>query len=210
MTFAFSKLWEAIKRGYFELGSLVVLNLYWLIFSLTIVLLPAATSAVYYAVRELQAGEVDYSHKLFFKGLKIYLIKGWRWFLPNLILIPLFLINLLFFWVENNSITVLVKAGNLALLLLWLWFQTFLLPVMMEQEEQNVRLALRNVLVVFLKKPGMYGVTSIFIWVFMIVSLILMMPWIVITISFSAFIQVFMLRAALREMKEPDKREGDL
>ncbi len=207
MKIAFVKLWEAIKAGYFELGSLVVLNLYWLVFSLTIVLLPAATSALYYAIREMLAGEVDYSHKLFFKGLKIYLLKGWRWFLPNLLLISLFITNILLFWVENNTITVLVKAGNLALLLLWLWFQTFLLPLMMEQEDQNVRLALRNALVVFLKKPGIYGVTSLFVALFMIISLILMMPWIVITFSFSAFIQVYMLRVALAEMKDPEKTE---
>lgn len=206
MKSAYGKLWDAIKAGYFELGSLVILNLYWLVFSLTLVLLPAATSALYYAVREMIAGEVDYSHKLFFKGLKIYLLKGWRWFLPNLLLISLFLTNILLFWVENDTITVLVKAGNLAFLLLWLWFQTFLLPLMMEQQEQNVRLALRNALVVFLKKPGIYGVTSFFTAIFMVISFILMMPWIVITISFIAFIQVSMLRTALAEMKEQENQ----
>jgi hypothetical protein len=207
MNSAFGKLWESIKRAYFELGSLVILNLLWLVFSVTLLLLPAATSALYYAVREMQAGEVDYSHKLFFKGLKLYLIKSWRWFLPNLILIPLFLINLFYFVVENNTLTVLVKASNLALLLLWLWLQIFLLPLLMEQEVQSVRLALRNALVIFLKKPGIYGVTVLFVSVFMIISLILMMPWIVITFSFSAFIQIAMLRFALAEMKDAETRE---
>ncbi len=202
MKSAFIKLWEAIRGGYFEMGSLVVLNIYWLLFSLTIILLPAATLALYFAVREMQAAERDYSHKLFFKGLKMYVVKGWRWFLPNMLLISLFITNILLFWVENNTITILVKAGNLAMLLLWLWFQTFLLPLMMEQEQQTMRLALSNALAVFFKQPGLYGITTLFVWLLLIISLILMMPWVVITISFSAYVQTAVLRATLAEVKQ--------
>lgn len=204
MKFAFTKLWEAIKDGYFNIGQLILLNLYWFVTSLTIILIPPAITALYATVRSLAAGDPNYSHKLFFRNIKRYFLKGWKWFLPNL-LIPLFLANILFFAVESDLITLIVKAGNLSVLILWLWMQTFLLPFIMEQEEERWRLAIRNALVVFVKRPAVYIVTTLFVWLFSILSLVLMMPWVVISISLIAFITISVLRETLTEMKSVEE-----
>ncbi len=204
MKFALSKLWEAIKEAYFNIAQLMVLNLYWFVTSLTIILIPPAIASLYASVRALAAGDPDYSHKLFFKGIKQYFLKGWKWFLPNL-LIPLLLANILFFVVESEIITLIVKLGNLAIIILWLWMQTFLLPFIMEQEEESWRLAIRNSLVVFVKRPAVYIVTTLFVWLFFILSLVLMMPWVVISISFIAFITISILRDTLTEMKSVEE-----
>lgn len=201
MPTAFKTLWEAIKEAYHEITRLVVLNLLWVLCSATIVLLPAATAALYDTIREMLAADIDFSYRLFFSALKKYIFRGWLWFIPNLVLVPIFLLNILIFAVENATLTMIVKIGNLILLLIWTWFQTFLYPLLMEQEQQTIRLALRNALVVLIKFPAAYLVTTLFVWIFMIISIVLMMPWVVVSVSFTAFITVFILRELLAVMK---------
>ena len=201
MRLGIMKLWEAIKGGYFDIGKLIVLNLMWFLCSLTIILLPAATVALYYTTREMIVGDEPYSLSIFFRAIKMYILRAWLWMLPGFILTILFLANILFFAVENVNITLIVKTGNTVMLFVWLWFQTFYLALLMEQKEAKLQLALRNGLVIFIKKPCYHVVATLSTWLFMIASILLMMPWVIISISFLAYVQTYMLREVLAEMR---------
>ena len=108
-------LWESLKSGVHEIAQLVLLNLLWLVCSLAVVTLPASTTALAYAVRQLIYEPTDYKLKGFFEGFKTGFWWSWRWFLPNLVLTLLFLFNILFFRIDNNTITIFIIAGNIVL-----------------------------------------------------------------------------------------------
>ena len=79
-------LWESLKSGVHEIAQLVLLNLLWLVCSLAVVTLPASTTALAYAVRQLIYEPTDYKLKVFFEGFKTGFWWSWRWFLPNVVL----------------------------------------------------------------------------------------------------------------------------
>jgi len=169
-------LWESLKDAVRELGRLVLLNLMWLVCSLAIITLPAATTALAYAIRKLIYDPSEYELKVFFQGFKSVFWYSWRWFLPNLVLTLLFVFNILFFRIEDKTITVLIVAGNIVLLFTWWFLQTFTLPFMVAQEKPSFRLAIRNSVVILIKYPWHFLLVTLFLWLFAILSLLLMMP----------------------------------
>lgn len=194
-------LWISIRNSIDEILRLVVLNLLWVACSLPLITLPASSIAMAYAVREMQQNPQTYTWKVFFSGFRIYFWAGWRWFLPNLALLIIFSANLLFFTVENTFITTLVKTGNLFFLLLWLVIQTFTLAFMVEQEKPAMWLAIRNSAVILFKFPGFTLLFTLFSWLVILLSLVLMMPWILFSVAMLTYIATDLLRL-LREKME--------
>ena len=96
MKYASLALWWGIKEGFYQLGRLIVLNVTWVLFSLPIITLPAATLALAHSIRIMVVNETNYSWKIFLEGFKRYLLSSWRWFLPAILLPVIFIYNLLF------------------------------------------------------------------------------------------------------------------
>jgi Protein of unknown function, DUF624. len=90
MKYASQALWWGIKEGFYQLGRLIVLNVTWVLFSLPVITLPAATLALAHSIRIMVVDETNYSWKIFLEGFKRYFLSSWRWFLPA-ILLPVFL-----------------------------------------------------------------------------------------------------------------------
>ena len=200
-------LWESLKSGFQEIAQLVLLNLLWLVCSLAVVTLPASTTALAYAVRQLIYEPTDYKLKVFFEGFKSGFWWSWRWFLPNVVLTLLFLFNILFFRIDNNTITIFIIAGNIVLLVSWTMLQTFILPFMLAQEKPSFRLAIRNSLVIFVKYPWHFILLTLFLWLFAVLSVILMMPWVLFSVSFGYFVTIHFLRQLLDPLPELDNDE---
>lgn len=207
MKLGVKSVWAAIQAFYPQLVRMVVLNILWLLCSLPVITLPAALGGLAYATRTLIYEESEYSWKLFFTGFKQTFWWMWRWFLP-IILVPLiFLVNIFFFQSENGTLNIMVRAGNIVLWLGWSFLQTFTLPVMFEQEKHQMIMAIRNSFAVFVHLPGFFFVTFIFHWSVMLLSTVLVIPFLFIAVSFGMFLLVFMLRIALQEMKKSEEEE---
>jgi uncharacterized membrane protein YesL len=200
---ASKNLWESLKNAFHELGQLVLLNLMWLVCSLAIITLPAATAALAYATRQLIYDPSEYDLKVYFQGFKSVFWWSWRWFLPNLILTILFLFNILFFRAEDRTFTIFIMASNIVLLFTWWFLQSFILPFMVAQEKPSFRLAIRNSLVILVKYPWHFLLITLFLWLFAILSALLMMPWVLFSVSFSLFVTIHFLQQIL----EPKPKE---
>jgi uncharacterized membrane protein YesL len=211
MKYASQALWWGIKEGFFQIGRLIVLNVTWIVFSLPIITLPAATLGLAFAVRIMVVDETDYSWKVFWEGFKRYLISSWRWFLPVLLLPVIFIYNILFFAVESYTLSVVVQASNIVLLVIWIFLQTFILPFLVEQEKPNMRTALLNSVHLLYQKPGLYFLVTLFITMFLALSVFIITPVIILSISMSLFIimycvQVYLGRRGMVPEEENFKR----
>jgi len=197
MNFAFQTLWWGIKESFYQIGRLIVLNVSWILFSLPIVTIPAATLGMAYAIRVMVIDETNYSWKVFIEGFKRYLLAGWRWFIPSLLLPIIFIYNILFFAVENFTLSIIIQAANIVMLVVWSFLQTFTIPLLVEQEKPNMRVALLNGVKILYQKPGIYWFTSIFLTVFLIFSTFIITPIIIFSISMSLFISMYCLQVFL-------------
>ena len=197
MKYASQALWWGIKEGFFQIGRLIFLNVTWIVFSLPIITLPAATLGLAFAVRIMVVDETDYSWKVFWEGFKRYLISSWRWFLPVLLLPVIFIYNILFFAVESYTLSVVVQASNIVLLVIWIFLQTFILPFLVEQEKPNIRTALLNSVHLLYQKPGLYFLVTLFITMFLALSVFIITPVIILSISMSLFIIMYCVQVYL-------------
>jgi uncharacterized membrane protein YesL len=197
MKYASQALWWGIKEGFYQLGRLIVLNVTWVLFSLPVITLPAATLALAHSIRIMVVDETNYSWKIFLEGFKRYFLSSWRWFLPAILLPVIFIYNLLFFAVENYALSVGIQAANIVMLMIWFVLQTFTLPFLVEQEQPVMRVALLNGIRLLYQKPGMYWFTSIFLWVFLTFSIVLITPIFIISIAFGLFIVMYCVQVYL-------------
>ncbi|PKN87957.1 MAG: hypothetical protein CVU46_02700 [Chloroflexi bacterium HGW-Chloroflexi-8] len=201
-------LWSVIKDFYPNLARVVLLNIFWFICSLPIITIPAAYGGLAYAIRILIYDETEFNFRQFFIGFKKSFLWTWRWFLPNIAAVLILLINILFFNTDNSTMNLFVRAGNVVLLLIWLFLQTFTFPFLFVQEKPKMITALRNSFAVLVHSPWLFFITSVFTVTIALMSIVLMIPWIFISVGFCMFISIGMLRKAL-EMMEESKSDQD-
>jgi uncharacterized membrane protein YesL len=197
MNYAALALWWGIKEGFYQLGKLIVLNVTWVLFSLPVITLPAATLAMAHSVRIMVVDETNYSWKIFLEGFKRYLFSSWRWFLPTILLPLVFIYNILFFAVESYTLSVIIQAANIVMLFIWLILQTFVLPFLVEQDQPVMRIALLHSIRLLYLKPGLYWFTTIFIWVFLTFSIVLITPVFIISIASGLFVIMYCVQVYL-------------
>ncbi len=197
MKYAFQAIWWGIKEGFYQLGRLFLLNITWVLFSLPIITLPAATLAMANAIRMMVVDETNYSWRIFLEGFKRYLFSGWRWFIPSVLLPVIFIYNILFFAVESYALSVTIQAANIVMLVIWVILQTFTLPFLVEQEQPVMRVALMNSVRLLYQKPGLYWYTTFLLWVFLISSAALITPIFIISISMSLFVVTYCVQVYL-------------
>lgn len=197
MKYASQALWLGIKDSFFQIGRLIILNVTWLLASLPIITLPAATLALTYCIRVLVVDESNYDRRMFLEGFKRYFFSSWRWFLPNLFLPLIFIYNILFFAVESYALSVFIQAANIVMLFIWFFIQTFTLPFLVEDEQPVMRYALINSVKLLYQKPGLYLLLSLFQLVFMALSTLIISPLLLISISMSIFVSMYCLQVFL-------------
>lgn len=145
--------WDVIRRALSDattdLFTVLASNLLWLVGNALVITGPPATLALFYVANRLARGEVTDPGD-FIAAFRRYFKPAWRWGLLNL--------GVVFFLVGDVVITGrllepraarLIQGFYIQALLFWLFLQLYLLPFLLEQEQPQVRLALRNALVMF-------------------------------------------------------------
>jgi uncharacterized membrane protein YesL len=164
---------------------------------LPVITLPAATLALVHSIRIMVVDETNYSWKIFLEGFKRYLFSSWRWFIPAILIPVIFIYNILFFAVESYTLSVIVQAANIVMLFIWLILQTFVLPFLVELDQPVMRVALLNSIRLLYQKPGLYWFTTIFLWVFLTFSVVLITPIFIVSIAFGLFFIMYCVQVYL-------------
>ncbi len=173
--------------AYDDFSSLVFINLLWILLTIPVVTAPAAAAGLYYATRHL-AQTRSFSWDVFFEGFRQYFWAGWRWALAFLSIAGLLLINFGFYGQFQASWAPVIQGIILGLAIIWLLLQIYVFPLLLEQEKSSIRTALRNSLVLYLKKPGSSLVLVLFLLVVLVLSTILVLPWFLFAASLCAYL----------------------
>jgi uncharacterized membrane protein YesL len=134
----------ALRQTWADVFTTLVVNLLWVFFNLLIVTGPPATMALFYVGNRMARGEPTDPGD-FMGALRRYFGIGWRWGAVNLFV--------LFFLAGDVLLTGRLLPGEngriiqgfyLTLLVVWLFLQLYVLPLLFEQERPELRQALRN------------------------------------------------------------------
>jgi uncharacterized membrane protein YesL len=143
---------RALSDWWDDWVNMALIGLVWSLSWVTIVLGPPATFGLYYVTNQLAHGR-SLGLSGFVEGGKRYFAKSWLWMLLNLVVAGVVVTNAWFYAQFDADWAVIVRVFPPFLGLAWLVVQFYALPYLMEQEEESLRLALRNGLFTLLAAP---------------------------------------------------------
>ncbi|MCA0453719.1 MAG: YesL family protein [Chloroflexi bacterium] len=182
------KLRDGLIDAYVALIPMIILNVLWFIVSLPLVTAFPATGGLFYATNRLAHGK-SANWRTFFEGFRIHFWRSWAVGLVNLFLALVFAVNFIFYSWNNEQWVLFARGVVIVVALVWLALQVYLFPLLMEQEEPRLRLALRNSSVIMLKRPLLtLGATLLIALVGILSTFVIQPAWIFITASSCAFL----------------------
>jgi len=149
----FQVILQTLRDWWDEWLNMLVVGMVWFVCLMTVLLGPPATLGLYHVTHALAHGESLGVSGLIAGGRR-YFLKGWLWALVNLAASILLFANFLFYGQIDAVWGGLLQGLFLGLSVLWLVVQFYTLPYLMEQEQQQLRLALRNGLLTVFASPG--------------------------------------------------------
>ncbi len=180
-----SSLWDNIYL-------LAIANVLWIMLNALVVTGPPATAGLLVLTHHLARGEEADLHD-FFEGFRRYFGRSWLW---ATIAGAGFLILggdvILTGHLSSADYIVFIQGFFLMLLFLWAFLLLYAFPLMLEQEQPSLRLALRNALVMFAGNRGfsvaLFGVALLVV----LLSSLLLMPWAIVTVAFLALLATYL------------------
>jgi uncharacterized membrane protein YesL len=183
---------------------LFVANGLWLLFTVLVVTAPPAFAGLYYATNRLAHGEAS-AGRAFFDGFRQLFWLSWRWAGLNILVIAILISNYLFYNQLEVSWNATAQSFVIATAFIWFLLQCYTFPLLIEQSDRRVRVALRNSLVLYIRQPIFSASIAIVIggWLYLCARFVLP-AWFLITASLAAY---FANRAVM-QMLEPLLAEG--
>lgn len=198
---------RAIVLWYDELFVLVTLNLAWFLLQLPIVTAPAATATMYIVAKKIV--DKDYleirpilaeMQKMFFPGLV--------WGFANLIVIGVIVINFIAYQDASGWTWGILRTIWGLVSLLWLGANLFYWPFWLVQTDRRWITTYRNSFILLLKKPGLCLSLLAISITFAILGTILVVPLVVVLISWIALIGVLAVEDTLVDLDTLESPEG--
>jgi len=168
MGIAFRVLWTAFRDYYEEMFTLVGANLLWVLLLagpfglgflasrflpvapviigtlvLEALLMPPATAGMLHLTNQV-AHHKSIEFGLFFEGMKKYFWKSWLFMLLNLVAAAIFYTNFQFYGGSDAQWAVIVRGLFVGLAVMWCLVQIYVFPMLLEQQEPRLLMALRN------------------------------------------------------------------
>jgi uncharacterized membrane protein YesL len=190
--------------------TMILVSLVWVLSWVTIVLGPPVTLGMYYVANQLAHGTNPGLGGLI-EGTRRHFLKGLLWGLLNLGAVVVLSANVFFYGQIQATWAILLQGVFIGLSFGWVIVQFYTLPFLMEQEQQQLRLALRNALLTMLASPIFSLVMIIFAAVLSALSFLLVLPLI---LGSPALVAVVGNRAVLERLEtfgiRQQDREGDM
>jgi hypothetical protein len=187
-----SDAWQVLRKTLSDLGDelylLAMVNVLWVVLNLLLVTGPPATAGLFVLTHRLARGE-NAGLRDFFAGFQRYFWRSWLWAI----------VAGMGFFITGGDVVLtgrLLSAGYvnvvqgffLMLLFLWAFLLLYAFPLILEQEQPSLRLALRNALVMFVANRS-FSVTLFGLALLAaLLSSLLFALWGVITVVFLALL----------------------
>jgi hypothetical protein len=177
-----------------EAGHLALAGIFAALTVISLIPLPPAMAGLW-SVANRVADELTIHWDDYFEGFRRYFWKSLGLALVNILVLAVLLSNVWFYAPNNNpfsldsSTSLAIQILFLLLTALWLAYQMYPMALLLEQEDQRLRIALRNGGVLFLTRPGFGILLALMLAVVIAVSTYpLVVPWFVLTLSFIAVV----------------------
>lgn len=138
---------------YIQSIDLITANVVWFILSIPLITLIPATGGLYHAMNRIAHGRVG-NWRTVWEGFRLHFWLSWRWGLTNLVVFGVLWVNVSFYREVDAAWAVWVRMGMLFLFVLWGVLQLYTFPLLLEQKDRRIRTAVRNSLVLLLRRPA--------------------------------------------------------
>lgn len=194
---ALTVFWRSLRDWYNGMVSFAALNALWFGAALTVVLLGPATAGIYAVAASTARGTGQHVSD-FWQGAREYLWVSVRWLLLNVIVVIVFVVNIAFYGEAPGFFGQIVLVIVLTFGLLWVTMQLYVWPFLMMQEDQRLRVALKNALYLALATP-LYTITLLLCALAaLIFSVVTIAPVALFLISFLALLGSLAVRERLQ------------
>ncbi len=178
--------WEALKNFWDELFLLALMNIVTVLLTIPVITLPPALAGLWNVANRVAQGKaIGWSD--YFEGFRLYFWKAWGLALLNILMLLIVITNLQFYAPGNTpleihpTLSLWMRALWTAVMLLWLTLQMYPLALLLEQEDQRLRVTLRNTAVIFIANPGFTLVLAALLLIVAIISTLLTPLWFLLT-----------------------------
>ena len=182
----FRLFWEAVKDFWDELFFLALLNIVTALLAVLVITLPPALAGLWNVANRVAQGKAT-GWSDYFEGFRRYFWKAWGLALLNILVITIAITNLRFYTPGNApfeihpTLSLWIRALWMAVAFLWLTLQMYPLALLLEQEDQRLRVTLRNTAVIFIANPGFTLVLAALLLIVAIISTLLTPLWFLLT-----------------------------
>ncbi len=177
-----------IVEGFYHFFDMLVANVLWVLVSLPVVTAPAAAAGLYFMTNQL-AHDRPVSWRTFFEGFRKYFKISWVWAFLNLVILAILISNLVFYDRFEGTVYFWIRALFFALLLFWLLVQNFTFPMLIEQTEPHLMVAMRNSLGLFLANPKYaFGVSALILILSLATTRFIWPAWLLVTGGVNAYL----------------------
>jgi uncharacterized membrane protein YesL len=164
--------------------ALIQANIIWFLLTIPVVTAFPALGGLYYATNQIAHGR-SADWRTFLTGFRAHFWLSWRWGLVNVLVLGVIGISLWLYTHVGVSWLGWVHSVALGLLLLWGILQLYTFPLLLEQTDRRMPVALRNSGAILLRRPiftlgvalgfALVAVPSVYIfppaWIFISASL---------------------------------------
>ncbi len=205
--------WEALKDFWDELFLLMLMSIVTVLLMVPVITLPPAIAGLWNVANRVAKGmAIHWSD--YFEGFRRYFWKAWGLALLNILVAIIVSTNIRFYtpgvapFEISPGLSAWIGGGFVALSLLWLLLQVYPLALLLEQEDQRLRVALRNAAVLLVANPGFTIVLALLLLLLSIVSTLFTVLW-VITLPLFAVVCNKAVLHLLKPYRERMKDGGD-
>ena len=195
---AFVVMGRTLKAAYDELFLCVFLSIMWWIG--TILILPAAPATAglhYVANRIANYKRVDTS--FFWEGARMYIGRGWLLYLINLLL-PVIILTSIVFYLGTTGWLRVFGFICIWLFILALMIGQYYFPLFWQQDEPNIKLVLRNAVLLALQHPLYTFLMLLFQILLLGISIAITLPLFLLAPALIALSANFALTGMLQEV----------
>jgi uncharacterized membrane protein YesL len=174
---------DRVVDAYMATIPLITLNLVWLVCSLPLVTLIPSTAALFYATNRLAHGKSADMHT-FFEGFRLYFRRSWLWGLLNVVVSVVLVSNFIYYGRLTDTWATIAGAIVVVASVIWVSLQVYVFPLILEQEKPDLRLALRNSLILLIRRPFFtFGVALVMVALVVFSTVAILPIWFFFTAS---------------------------
>jgi len=193
MKHGFRVFWEALKEFWDELFLLMLMNVVTVLLVIPVVTFPPALAGLWGAANLVAKGRAIHWSD-YFEGFRRYFWKAWGLALLNILVAVILFTNIRFYTPANvpfdisPSVSQWIQAFFVGMALLWVIVQMYPLALLFEQEDQRLRVALRNAAVLLITNPGFTIVLLLLLLIVAAISTAIPLLWFMVTVALLAVV----------------------